>query len=85
MLLYPPINVIKEKADSRYTLVIMAAKRARDLIEGKPVLIDTQNVVAISIAAEEIVEDKITYFRPVEEAQPEMEEEIADEIIPSEI
>ena len=85
MLLYPPINVIKEKADSRYTLVVMAAKRARDLIEGKPVLIDTQNVVPISIAAEEIVEDKITY-RKLAEAMEGMvsEEEIADEIIPSE-
>ena len=86
MLLYPPINVIRERADSRYTLVVMAAKRARDLIEGKPVLIDTKNIVPISIAAEEIVEEKITYKR-ILEADPEagIENEIADEIIPSEL
>jgi DNA-directed RNA polymerase subunit omega len=64
MLLYPPIDEIKHKADSRYTLVIMAAKRARDLIADKPPLVDIDNYVPISIAAEEIVEDEITYRRP---------------------
>ncbi|MDR3294937.1 MAG: DNA-directed RNA polymerase subunit omega, partial [Clostridiales Family XIII bacterium] len=34
-MLYPPINRITERTDSRYTLVILAAKRSRDLIEGK--------------------------------------------------
>ena len=37
-MLYPSINLIREKADSRYTLVILAAKRARDIIDGKPKL-----------------------------------------------
>ena len=64
MLLYPPIDEIKQKADSRYTLVIMAAKRARDLVAEKPALIDIDNNVPISIAAEEIVEGEITYKRP---------------------
>jgi DNA-directed RNA polymerase subunit omega len=61
MLLYPSINEIREKADSRYTLVILAAKRARDLIDGKPYLLDTDNYVPVSVAAEEISEDVITY------------------------
>jgi DNA-directed RNA polymerase subunit omega len=64
MLLHPSINLIREKADSRYTLVIMAAKRARDLIEGKPALAETETNVPISIAAEEIVKGEITYRRP---------------------
>ena len=64
MLLHPPIDEIKQKADSRYTLVIMAAKRARDLVAGKPSLVDIDNNVPISIAAEEIVRDEITYRRP---------------------
>ena len=64
MLLYPPIDEIKQKADSRYTLVIMAAKRARDLVAGKPELVEIDNYVPISIAAEEIVQDKITYKEP---------------------
>ena len=39
-MLYPSINEIRKKADSRYTLVILAAKRARDIIDGKPILTD---------------------------------------------
>jgi DNA-directed RNA polymerase subunit omega len=67
MLLNPPINVIREKADSRYTLVVLAAKRARDLIEGKPKLAETDNMVPISIASEEIADDLITYKRAADE------------------
>jgi len=63
MLLHPPIDEIKQKADSRYTLVIMAAKRARDLVADKPPLIEIDNNVPISIAAEEILEGEITYRR----------------------
>jgi DNA-directed RNA polymerase subunit omega len=69
MLLYPPIDEIKHRADSRYTLVIMAAKRARDLIAEKPPLVDIDNKVPISIAAEEIVENEISYRRPSEEQE----------------
>ena len=38
MLLYPSINKLRDKTDSRYSLVILTAKRARDLIDGKPAL-----------------------------------------------
>jgi DNA-directed RNA polymerase subunit omega len=69
MLLYPPIDEIKHKADSRYTLVIMAAKRARDLVAKKPPLVDIDNNVAISIAAEEIALGEITYIRPSEKQE----------------
>jgi DNA-directed RNA polymerase subunit omega len=72
MLLYPPINEIREKADSRYTLVVLAAKRARDLIAGKPALVDVSDAgVPISVAAEEIMEDLITYSRPDAEPEPQ--------------
>ncbi|MDD4366118.1 MAG: DNA-directed RNA polymerase subunit omega [Eubacteriales bacterium] len=63
-MLYPSINEIRKKADSRYTLVILAAKRARDIIDGKPVLIeDTDEERPVSVAAREIAEDYITYKR----------------------
>jgi len=67
MLLHPPIDEIKQKADSRYTLVIMAAKRARDLVAEKPALVEIENNVPISIAAEEIVQGVISYRRPERE------------------
>jgi len=69
MLMNPPINVIRQKADSRYTLVILAAKRARDLIDGKPQLAETETNVPISVAAKEIVEGQITYKRPGEDEE----------------
>ena len=59
-MLYPSINEIRKKADSRYTLVILAAKRARDIIDGKPILAD---VDIDRPAANEIAEDLITYSR----------------------
>jgi len=62
-MLYPSINEIRKKADSRYTLVILAAKRARDIIEGKPALTEEETDRPVSIAAHEIVEDLITYKR----------------------
>jgi DNA-directed RNA polymerase subunit omega len=62
-MLYPSINEIRKKADSRYTLVILAAKRARDIIEGKPQLTEVEIEKPVSIAANEIAEDLITYSR----------------------
>ena len=63
-MLYPSINEIRKKADSRYTMVILAAKRARDIIDGKPILIENpENERPVSIAAHEIAEDYITYRR----------------------
>lgn len=62
-MLYPSINLLREKVDSKYTLVSMASKRARDIIDGKPVLTDPTIDKPVSIATEEIAEDQITYKR----------------------
>ncbi len=63
-MLYPSVNEIRKKADSRYTLVVLAAKRARDIIDGKPLLVEDGNIEKpVSVAAEEIAEDYITYKR----------------------
>lgn len=64
MLLYPSVNVLNEKTDSRYTLVVLAAKRARDLVDGKPALTDEECERPVSQAAKEIAEDLITYKHP---------------------
>ena len=71
-MLYPSINEIRKKADSRYTLAITAAKRARDIIDGKPVLTkDCPVDKPVSYAAYEIAEDLITYKREEEEEEEE--------------
>lgn len=64
MLLYPSINKLTEKADSKYTLAVLTAKRARDIIDGKPVLTEEECERPVSQAAKEIAEDLVTYNRP---------------------
>ena len=65
MLLYPSINKLRDKTDSRYSLVILTAKRARDLIDGKPAL--TEEESERPVRAKEIAADMITYTRKEEE------------------
>ena len=64
MLLYPSVNKLQEKTDSRYSLCILTAKRARDIIEGKPILTEAESERPVSQAAKEVAEDLITYSRP---------------------
>ena len=66
-MLYPSINKIRTKVDSRYTLVILAAKRARDIIEVMPKLTEADVEKPVSIAANEIAEDLITYRESIDE------------------
>ena len=66
MLLYPSINDLQKKTDSRYTLVVLTAKRARDIIDGKPVLTDEASERPVSQAAKEIADDLVSYKRPEE-------------------
>ena len=73
-MLYPSINLLRTKVDSKYTLVAMASKRARDIIDGKPVLVvDPAINKPVSIATEEIAEDKITYSRSFKTEQEALE------------
>jgi DNA-directed RNA polymerase subunit omega len=74
-MLYPSINLLREKVDSKYTLVSMASKRARDIIDGKPVLTDSDIDKPISIATKEIAEDQITYRRNFSTEQEALEME----------
>ncbi|MBE6020499.1 MAG: DNA-directed RNA polymerase subunit omega [Firmicutes bacterium] len=71
-MLYPEINKLRDAAGSRYFLVSMAAKRARDLIDGSPKLDEniTTNI-PVSIAAEEISQGLFTYTMLQEEYEEE--------------
>lgn len=77
-MLYPSINDLREKVDSKYTLVILAAKRSRDLIDGKMPLVDIGFSKPVSIATQEIAEDIISYTRPEESEAEEIEEAAAE-------
>ncbi|MFZ5966311.1 MAG: DNA-directed RNA polymerase subunit omega [Bacillota bacterium] len=62
-MLHPSINKLLERVDSRYTLVVAAAKRAREIIDGSEKLTKTTSNKPVTIATHEIAEDKITYRR----------------------
>lgn len=62
-MIYPSIDTLISKADSKYTLVIAAAKRARMLNEGARRLVHSPSMKDVSIALEEIDSGKIGYER----------------------
>lgn len=64
-----PIEELLKRCGSVYKLVILAAKRAKELAEGAPPLVDTPYKKATSIALEEIVQGKVLYKRPEEAEQ----------------
>ncbi|MCR3921247.1 MAG: DNA-directed RNA polymerase subunit omega [Firmicutes bacterium] len=62
-MIYPSIDTLMKKVDSKYTLVIAAAKRARMLNEGMVPLVDSSSLKHVSVALEEIATNKISYER----------------------
>ena len=66
-MLNPSFANVLHKGDSRYTLVMLAAKRARQLVEGADPLIDTTSKKAVTIAIEEIIDGKVKYQNPPED------------------
>ncbi|MBE6099828.1 MAG: DNA-directed RNA polymerase subunit omega [Anaerovibrio sp.] len=60
----PSLDQVLPKVDSRYTLVSLAAKRARDIMDGShDVMADRVSTRDVTNALEEIYEGKITYKR----------------------
>ncbi len=57
-------HVLKEGGDSRYTLVMLTAKRARQLVDGSEPVIETDSIKPVTIAIEEIVQEKVKYKNP---------------------
>ena len=69
----PNVLALLDKADTRYTLVMEAAKRGRELVAGaQPLVMDTKGMEMkpLHIAVEEIDRGLVTYDRvtPAEES-----------------
>mgnify|MGYP000846280057 CR=1 FL=1 len=62
-MIEPGISSLLERVDSRYTLVVATAKRARQITEGANKLTECDSEKAVTIAINEIDEQKITYIR----------------------
>lgn len=58
-MLNPPINELIAKAGSRYGLVIIASKRARQIIEGAEVLTNCKSTKPVTLAVDEIYKDLV--------------------------
>ena len=64
MLIKPTLESLMQKVDSKYTLVTLAAKRARELTDHYEALVNVDTNKVVSIAMEEIDQNKITYEAP---------------------
>jgi DNA-directed RNA polymerase subunit omega len=62
-MLYPSIDLLMKKADSKYSLVILAAKRARQLLDGDEPQLKPHSKKHVGIALEEIAADLIVPSR----------------------
>jgi DNA-directed RNA polymerase subunit omega len=59
MLTNPPVDKLIEMVDSKYALCCLVAKRARQLLDKKPELLQEANKKAISYASQEVYEGKV--------------------------
>lgn len=63
----PDIEQLRKKTDSTYTLVVQAARRARQLMDGAQSLVEDDEQKPLTIAIEEINRGLITYHRKLED------------------
>jgi len=66
-MIYPTLRKLMQKVDSKYTLVVAVAKRARQLVAGELPLIDEENAAErpVTTAIREIESGAVTYHRNV--------------------
>ena len=76
MMIYPPIADLVEKTGSRYTLVIEAARRARQLSSGTQPLCEFDSNKEVSIATNEIYQGKLEVYNVSPEQKSVKEEAV---------
>ncbi|MGI6576222.1 MAG: DNA-directed RNA polymerase subunit omega [bacterium] len=66
-MIEPGYDELLQRVDSKYTLVVVAAKRARQLMDGAPLLVsgiaDNKLSKPVSLALQEVAAGKIQYER----------------------
>lgn len=60
MMVKPSMTELLKIIDNRFELVIVTAKRARQIADGSEVLIETDEIVPVTIATNEIAQGKVT-------------------------
>lgn len=81
-MLKPSINEVLDKIDNRYYLVGTVAKRAREIIDGAEVYVSVKNRdnnKPVTIATQEVADEKITYRLLTQQEIEKKEEVIIEE------
>lgn len=75
MLVRPAVTDLLEKVDNSYSLIIMTAKRARQIAAGEKPMTSINDESPVSLAVDEIFEDKVYRVdnKTAEEKQTENE------------
>jgi DNA-directed RNA polymerase subunit omega len=79
MLIKPSLESLLPKVESRYTLAMLVAKRARQLVDGAQPMVDSDTPNLVTLACEEVYADKVLcvsgLHKPVVPLRPEIEEQ----------
>lgn len=63
-MINPSVVDLLNKVEDRYSLVIVSAKRARQIIDGSPELASVESKKPLTAAINEVNEGLVTYERP---------------------
>ncbi|MDD2201525.1 MAG: DNA-directed RNA polymerase subunit omega [Firmicutes bacterium] len=64
-MIRPSLEELLAQGDSRYTLVVMTARRARKIMSAQRDVIEAGPEKPVTRALREIAEGKVSYYRPV--------------------
>lgn len=62
-MINPTLEKLVDKVDSKYTLVVLAAKRAREIMSGDVPLVEVKSNKAVTVALAEIAQAQISFER----------------------
>ncbi|VBB07952.1 rna polymerase subunit omega/k/rpb6 [Lucifera butyrica] len=62
-MIHPSLDVLVSKVDSKYTLVVLAAKRAREIMSGDQAMAESKSNKAVTVALEEVAQSKVAFER----------------------
>ena len=68
MINKPPLSELMQHVDTKYTLVAVAAKRARTMIERDPDMLHDSQVNPVTLALEEVADGKVEWQRTKDNA-----------------
>ncbi len=63
-MIKPPLEALLDRVENKYALVIVAAKRARQLKDGALPMVDVDSGNPVTVALEEIAAGKIRFELP---------------------